>query len=313
VLRSTLVVAVVLAVLVGLLWAFQRRLVYLPDDGPVPAAADAVPGGRDVELTTADGLGLGAWFVPGATADAPAVLVANGNGGHRGLRAPLVRALSSAGLAVLLFDYRGYGGNPGSPSEQGLALDVRAARSYLLEEAGVPPGRLLYYGESLGCGVVTDLALEHPPAGLVLRSPFVDLAAVGSEHYPYLPVRWLLRDRYPVADQVAQVPAPTTVVHGTADTIVPYRNSSGRPDEDIPAFIASWARRDGCSGTSRPEQVSATVTRFRWPGCRAGIRVEHLRLTGGKHIELLPQLRDAGVDPARTAWRFLSAQRLPRS
>jgi hypothetical protein len=225
VVRAAVVVTVLLAVLVGLLWAFQRRLVYLPDDGPVPAAADAVPGGRDVQLTTADGLTLGAWFVPGPTTDAPAVLVANGNGGHRGLRAPLARALSAAGLGVLLFDYRGYGGNPGSPGEEGLALDVRAARSYLLEEAGVPEGWLLYYGESLGCAVVTELAAEHPPAGLVLRSPFVDLAAVGSEHYPFLPVRLLLRDRYPVAEQVAEVLAPTTVVYGSGDTIVPPAQS----------------------------------------------------------------------------------------
>jgi fermentation-respiration switch protein FrsA (DUF1100 family) len=220
VLRAAVVVTVLLAVLVGLLWAFQRRLVYFPEDGPVPAAADAVPGGRDVRLTTADGLILGAWFVPGPTPDAPTVLVANGNGGHRGLRAPLARALSAAGLGVLLFDYRGYGGNPGSPGEDGLALDVRAARSYLLEEAGVLPGRLLYFGESLGCAVVTELAVEHPPAGLVLRSPFVDLAAVGHEHFPFLPVRLLLRDRYPVAEQVAEVRVPTTVVHAAADTIV---------------------------------------------------------------------------------------------
>ena len=223
-LRTAVAVAVLLAVLVGLLWAFQRRLVYLPAGGPVPAAADAVPGGRDVELTTADGLTLGAWFVPGPTADAPAVLVANGNGGHRGMRAPLARALSAAGLAVLLFDYRGYGGNPGSPSEEGLALDVRAARSHLLE-AGVPEGRLVYYGESLGCAVVTELAVHHPPAGLLLRSPFVDLAAVGEVHYPFLPVRSLLRDRYPVAAQVAEVRAPTTVVYGTADAIVPPEQS----------------------------------------------------------------------------------------
>jgi len=225
VLRAAVAVAVLLAVLVGLLWAFQRRLVYLPTGGPLPAAADVLPGGRDVQLTTADGLALGAWFVSGPTADAPAVLVANGNGGSRGMRAPLARALSAAGLAVLLFDYRGYGGNPGSPSEEGLALDVRAARSHLVEEVGVPPERLLYYGESLGCAVVTELAVEHPPAGLVLRSPFVDLAAVGSEHYPFLPVRALLRDSYPVAEQIAGVRVPTTVVLGTADTIVPPAQS----------------------------------------------------------------------------------------
>jgi uncharacterized protein len=191
----------------------------------VPAAAAVLPAARDVELRTADGLRLGAWFVPGPTADAPTVLVANGNGGNRTLRAPLARALSAAGLAVLLFDYRGYGGNPGSPSERGLVLDVRAARSFLLEDAGVPEQRLLYYGESLGCAVVTELAVQHPPAGLVLRSPFTDLAAVGSEHYPFLPVRLLLRDRYPVAELIARVPAPTTVVYGAEDTIVPPAQS----------------------------------------------------------------------------------------
>jgi fermentation-respiration switch protein FrsA (DUF1100 family) len=224
-LRAGAVVAVVLALLTGLLWGLQRRLVYLPDQGPVPPAASVLPGGRDVVLETSDGLRLGAWFVPGAGPDAPAVLVANGNGGHRGLRAPLARSLAGHGLAVLLFDYRGYGGNPGSPSEVGLARDVRAALAHLVEDAGVPPERLLYLGESLGAAVVTELATEHPPAGLVLRSPFVDLAAVGSVHYPFLPVRALLRDRFPVAERIATVRVPTTVVLGDADSIVPPAQS----------------------------------------------------------------------------------------
>ena len=223
--RAGLVVAVVLAVLTGLLWGLQRRLVYFPDAGPVPAAAAVLPGARDVVLQTSDGLRLGAWFLPGRDAEAPAVLVANGNGGHRGLRAPLAAALAGRGLAVLLFDYRGYGGNPGSPSEEGLARDVRAARAHLLEEARVPPDRLLYLGESLGAAVVTELATEHPPAALVLRSPFVDLAAVGAAHYPFLPVRALLRDRYPVAERVAAIRVPTTVVLGGADSIVPPAQS----------------------------------------------------------------------------------------
>ena len=96
---------------------------------------------------------------------------------------------------MLLFDYRGYGGNPGSPSEEGLARDVRAARQFLTDE-GVPGERLLYYGESLGAAVVAELATEHSPAGLVLRSPFTDLASVGQIHYPFLPVRALLKDRF---------------------------------------------------------------------------------------------------------------------
>jgi uncharacterized protein len=234
VLRTVAVLAGVLVLLygglVGLAWGLQRHLVYLPDDGPVPPAASVLPGARDVALDTEDGHRLAAWFLRGEAPDAPAVLVANGNGGHRGLRAPLAAALHDAGLAVLLFDYRGYGGNPGTPSEAGLALDVRAARAFLLEEAGVPADRLLYLGESLGAGVVTELATEHPPAGLVLRSPFVDLASVGAEHYPFLPVRALLRDRYPVAEHVAAIQVPTTVVHGGADSIVPPGQSRAVAD-----------------------------------------------------------------------------------
>ena len=215
------VAVVLVALVVGALWAFQRQLLHLPDREPVPPAATVLPGALDVVLETEDGLELGAWYLPAQAAGAPAVLVASGNAGSRDLRAPLARALAGHGLSVLLFDYRGYAGNPGSPTEQGLALDVRAARRHLVEVAAVPPGRLLYLGESLGAAVVTELAREHPPAGLVLRSPFVDLAHVAGVHYPLLPVRALLRDRYPVAEHVAEVDAPTTVVHGTADTIVP--------------------------------------------------------------------------------------------
>lgn len=228
-LRSGLVwaaaVVLLLAMLTGLLWVFQRHLIYLPGAGPVPPAATVLPGARDVVLNTEDGVELGAWYLPAASPQAPVVLVASGNAGHRGLRAPLARALAGRGLSVLLFDYRGYGGNRGVPSEPGLALDVRAARSFLLTEASVPSGRLLYFGESLGAAVVTELATEHPPAGLVLRSPFVDLASAGQVHYPFLPVRALLRDRYPVAEQLRGVQAPTTIVYGGEDSVVPSEQS----------------------------------------------------------------------------------------
>ena len=213
------------ALVVVLLWAFQRQLIYLPDRGPVPPAATVLPGAQDVVLETEDGLELGAWYLPSSTPEAPAVLVANGNAGSRELRAPLARGLAQQGLSVLLFDYRGYADNPGRPSEEGLARDVRAAHRFLTEVAGVPDDRLLYFGESLGAAVVTELATQHPPAGLVLRSPFEDLAAVAGVHYPLLPVRALLRDRYPVVEHVAEVDAPVTVVLGTADTIVPPRQS----------------------------------------------------------------------------------------
>lgn len=208
-----------------MLWALQRQLIYLPSAAAVPAAASVLPGGQDVILETADGLRLGAWFVPAREpARNMAVLVANGNAGDRSARAPLARSLSDRGFSVLLFDYRGYGANPGSPSEAGLAHDVRAAQQYL-DTAGYPPDQVLYFGESLGAAVVTALASTVPPAGMVLRSPFVDLASVGQYHYPFLPVRALLRDEFPLAEQLTSVSVPVTVVYGSADSVVPAQQS----------------------------------------------------------------------------------------
>jgi fermentation-respiration switch protein FrsA (DUF1100 family) len=221
-----LIVVAASGLILAVLWAFQQRLIYFPSPGPLPRAGDLIPGARDVELETDDGLSLGAWFVPApATRNGFAVLVANGNAGDRSLRSPLARALVDEGFAVLLFDYRGYGGNPGQPSEEGLSRDARAAYRFLTESVGVAPDRLLYFGESLGAAVVAELARERPPAGLVLRSPFTDLAAVGRVHYPFVPVGVLLRDRYPVIEHIRDVSVPTIIVYGTRDSIVPPEQS----------------------------------------------------------------------------------------
>ena len=224
--RVVAIVAVVVVLVIGLAWAFQRRLVYFPASAPVPPAGTVLPGAVDVSFRTDDGLALRAWLVtPRGPDRGTAVLVAPGNAGDRSVRVPFAAALAGRGLTVLLLDYRGYGGNPGGPSEEGLARDAVAARRFLVEERGFQPDRLLYYGESLGCAVVTHLATRHPPAGLVLRSPFTDLASVGRAHYPFLPVRALLRDRYPVADEIATVQVPVTVVYGGADSVVPPAQS----------------------------------------------------------------------------------------
>jgi hypothetical protein len=152
-------------------------------------------------------------------------LVFNGNGGNRSLRAPLAAALARMGLAVLLFDYRGYGGNPGHPTEAGLAADARAALDYLSGRPEVDPARVVYFGESLGAAVALRLATERPPAALVLRSPFSSLAEVGQLHYPLVPVSLLLRDRYDSAALAGRLAAPLLVVAGDRDRIVPAGHS----------------------------------------------------------------------------------------
>lgn len=205
---------------VPLLTSLQRRLIYFPSRGPVPPAAAILPGGEDVLLDTEDGLRLGAWFLP-APDRGPAVLICNGNAGDRTMRAPLASALSSTGLSVLLFDYRGYGGNPGHPSEDGLGADARAVRAFLATRPEVDPDRIAYFGESLGAAVAVRLALESPPAALVLRSPFTSLVDVGRLHYPWLPVGALLADRYPSMIRIAQLDAPLLVIAGDRDTVIP--------------------------------------------------------------------------------------------
>lgn len=211
---------VVVGVVVGGVAVGQRSLIYLPDRGDLPPAATVLPGARDVTLSTSDDVPLGAWFLPPSGTCGAAVLVAHGNGGNRGDRVGLAKALGARGFGVLLFDYRGYGENPGSPSEAGLARDVRAAREFLAG-TGEP---IVYLGESLGTGVVSELALTDPPAALVLRSPFTSLADAGRAAYR-IPVGWLLRDRYPVRDNVSRLGGPIAVVYGDRDTVVPTAQS----------------------------------------------------------------------------------------
>jgi len=235
--RWLLVAVLLVGTAVAMLWAIQRQLIYFPDPTPVPQAANVIAGARDVTLRTADGLELGAWFVPAASVrdTGMAVLLAPGNAGNRAGRAQLAEKLSRRGLAVLLMDYRGYGGNPGNPSEDGLAADANAAAE-ALKELGYPAQRTLYFGESLGSGVVAALQSRHPPAGTVLRSPFTDLADVGAHHYGWLPVRALLHDRFPVTEHLAVSDVPVTVIYGDRDSVIPS-GLSARVADHAPALI----------------------------------------------------------------------------
>ena len=205
-------------------WTLQRRLMYFPAAG-VPAPTEiGLSGVETVTFGTRDGLRLHGWFFalpsPRAT-----VLVFNGNAGNRAYRGSLAEAFRRQGFQVLLFDYRGYGGNAGRPTEAGLAEDSRAARIYLASRADVDASRIVYFGESLGAAVAVRLAVDHPPAALVLRSPFTSMADIGGHHYPLLPVRLLLRDRFDAIDQIRRIRAPLLVIAGGRDRIVPIEYS----------------------------------------------------------------------------------------
>ena len=227
--RPLLIVVGIALALLAYLYLTQRSMLYFPDSAG-PSSALLPDEAETIELETADGLRLGAWFLPARDGEkqvpGPAVLIFNGNAGDRSHRVPLAVALADRGFAVLLFDYRGYADNPGSPSEEGLREDARAAVDALAAQPEVDPERIAYFGESLGAAVAGGLATELPPAALILRSPPPSIAEMARHHYPYLPIiDALLMDRYPLVEQIGNVQAPVLVIVTENDEIVPARLS----------------------------------------------------------------------------------------
>lgn len=228
-------------VLLLLLSIMQRELMYVPSRAtalPVQAERLGIPG-FDISTRTTDGLVINGWhLVPPqrdpAVVDAerclqkdyPVVIFFPGNGGNRQHRDLDFRLLTGLQVNVIAFDYRGYGENPGTPTEANLADDARSIWRYVTAERNVPADRVLLYGESLGGGVATRLAAElsqagTPPAGLILRSTFSSMVAAAGFHYPWLPVSWVLKDQFRSDIRIASVIAPVLILHGSRDDIVP--------------------------------------------------------------------------------------------
>lgn len=217
-----LTIVTVVAVFLTVLWLAQRSLIYFPDSALPSPASLGLSQAEAVGFRTEDGLDLGAWFVPAAEPSANrTIVVFNGNAGNRAHRAIMAERFAGLGFSTLLVDYRGYGGNPGLPSERGLERDARAAQRYLASRGDVDLRRVVYFGESLGAAVAVELAIDEPPAALILRSPFTSLAAIGARHYPFLPVRWFIKDRYPSIDRIGKITCPILFIAGDADRIVP--------------------------------------------------------------------------------------------
>lgn len=207
------------AAFAGLMFAGQRRLMYHPGPQPPEPAAVGLPEMTPVAIETDDGLALLAWYAP-ARKGRPTVVLYHGNAGNIAHRADKARVLIDAGYGALLVSWRGFGGNPGSPTERGLYEDGRAALRFL-SGRGVGPERVVVYGESLGSGVAVQMATEFAVAGLILEAPFTSIAEVAQRHYWYLPARWLVLDRFDSAAKIGAVRAPLLVLHGARDAVVP--------------------------------------------------------------------------------------------
>jgi fermentation-respiration switch protein FrsA (DUF1100 family) len=210
------------AVILGAVFTMQRTLLY-PAGKDVPDTAMAAAAGiRTVTTETPDGLRLTHWYAPPAEPQGPVLVVFHGNAGHVGDRVPKLAELMRAGFGLLLAGYRGYGGNPGRPTEEVLSADARLLLDWLAGQ-GVTPERTVLYGESLGTGIAVKMATERPAAAVILEAPFTTVAEVAQTHYWYLPARWLVLDRWDSHSRIASIGAPLLLMHGRRDRTTPVR------------------------------------------------------------------------------------------
>jgi pimeloyl-ACP methyl ester carboxylesterase len=246
--KPAAVVGLLVLLWLGLRW-FERANLYIPSrEFDFTPDVYGMPF-EDVRIVTTDGVRLHGWYSDAAAPDTrvlaaedpplpkvtplkpgpqgPWVLVVfHGNAGNIGSRIQKLRIFRGMGLSALLFDYRGYGRSEGRPTEDGTYLDGAAAVEFLEKMKGVPRERMIYYGESLGCAVALQTALDKPPKALVLDSGFTSTVEMGKLLFPFLPVSLIARFRY---DNIAKIPglkAPLLVMHSPQDDIVPF--SMGR-------------------------------------------------------------------------------------
>lgn len=200
-------------------WGGQRWLIYLPDARRIAPAEAGIAGVEERWLTAPDGVRVLSWYGR-AKEGQPTLLYFHGNGGHLAVRGSRIQRFQERGWGIYMMAYRGYSGSGGAPSEADNVADARRAYDDL-RSLGVPAERIVLFGESLGTGVATQVAVVAKAAGLVLDSPFTSIVEIGRSLYPILPVDWLLAHRYETINYIGRVEAPLLVVHGEADHIVP--------------------------------------------------------------------------------------------
>jgi uncharacterized protein len=176
---------------------------------------------RDLNLFTTDGTKIHAWWCPREGAQG-ALLYCHGNGGNLSMRAAWFRDLQQAlNVSVLAIDYPGYGKSNGRPSEQGCYASAEAALDWLTNEAHIPAEQIILFGESLGGGVVTEVATRRKCRALVLYCSFLSVPEVGQHHYRFLPVRRLMRNRFDNVSKTPTLSVPVFIAHGDADGMIP--------------------------------------------------------------------------------------------
>jgi len=219
VLKIVLALGVVYAILLLGAWLLQRQLMYFPDTVRSAPELFGLINVEEVTFKTPGGETIISWWTK-AQPGKPTLLYFHGNAGTLATRAERVRKYQNKGYGLFMMTYRGFGGSTGRPSERANVRDAKQAYAVLVE-SGVKPSDIVLYGESLGTGVATQVAVSADVAGVILDAPYTTMTDVAALHYPYLPARWLMTDRYLTKKYIARINAPLLIVHGEEDILIP--------------------------------------------------------------------------------------------
>lgn len=206
----------------AIMYVFQRKLMYAPcTDLGMPMASN-LPEMVAVNLTNGEGTKVVSWYKSAST-NKPTLVYFHGNAGNIGDRYDKVRPFLDHGIGVLLVGYRGYGNNQGNPTESGLYEDANVALDFL-SRTGITSDHWIFYGESLGAAISIEMAVrvaeKSPVAAVILEAPFSSMADAGRAHYPWAPVRLLLKDKFDSINKIGHIKAPLLLFHGTLDKVV---------------------------------------------------------------------------------------------
>lgn len=202
---------------------FEERFIYYPYTYP-DGYYDHIPPDLPVTdhwFTAEDGTKLHAWYI-GSDSGVGTLLLSHGNAGNISHRLDLAARLYRSNLSVFMYDYRGYGRSEGTPTEEGIYMDARAAFDHLTGTIGISPSEVVLFGRSLGGAVTVDLSTHRSPAGLILESTFTSAVDMASALYPFLPVGPFLRSRFESDKKIKSIHVPLLIIHGSSDSIVPF-------------------------------------------------------------------------------------------
>ena len=245
-------------VLVGIMYVFQRKFIYFPSKvRPTLGGFSEIY--TEIQTQTKDQLMLTHWY---AKQGRPYIVVLHGNAGNITNRAYRFQFLIDKGYSVLLVSYRGYGANPGQPTESDLISDSSLVLEWLLKQEGISSKDVVLFGESLGSGVAIALAAQYPVKGLIFDGAHSSIAEVGQSAYPFIPVRWLLKDKWNSLSRIQKVKAPTLFIHSKKDSIVPFRyaqklfQAANEPKKHI------WLEHSGHNDNLEVESVRKSIFDF---------------------------------------------------